>query len=226
MAHNTGPHTTRKAPGEEFKRVKSSSRNSRLLLLPSFVPPAPGHSAFIPLWLGLVFPPKDHWGYPPLRDPHPRTGDGKSFPQRAREVLFSVLQAIIVSVLVAQMVKNLDPWVEEISREGNGLPLQYSCLENPVDRGAWWATVHGVTESDTTERLLHIVSVTTTQPCPCKAEAVDDDVQMNGWLCSNKILFTKTGSGPDQPIGYSLLNAALYNLFPLHQTCLPHVPGG
>ena len=32
-------------------------------------------------------------------------------------------------------------------REGNGNPLQYSCLENPVDRGAWWATVHGVAES-------------------------------------------------------------------------------
>ena len=29
----------------------------------------------------------------------------------------------------------------------NGNPLQYSCLENPLDRGAWWATVHGVTES-------------------------------------------------------------------------------
>ena len=27
--------------------------------------------------------------------------------------------------------------------EGNGDPLQYSCLENPMDRGAWWATVHG-----------------------------------------------------------------------------------
>ena len=34
---------------------------------------------------------------------------------------------------------------------GNGKPLQYSCLENPMDRGAWWATVHGVTELDTTE---------------------------------------------------------------------------
>jgi len=33
------------------------------------------------------------------------------------------------------------------SGEGNGNPLQYSCLENPMDRGAWWATVHGVTKS-------------------------------------------------------------------------------
>ena len=31
---------------------------------------------------------------------------------------------------------------------GNGNPLQYSCLENSMERGAWWATVHGVTEQD------------------------------------------------------------------------------
>ena len=38
--------------------------------------------------------------------------------------------------------------------EENGNPLQYSCLENPVDRGAWWVTVHGVAkESDMTEGL-------------------------------------------------------------------------
>ena len=35
------------------------------------------------------------------------------------------------------------------SGEGNGYLLQYSCLGNPMDRGAWWATVHGVTKSQT-----------------------------------------------------------------------------
>ena len=35
----------------------------------------------------------------------------------------------------------------------NGNPFQYSCLENPMDRGAWWVTVHGAAESDTTEHM-------------------------------------------------------------------------
>ena len=38
--------------------------------------------------------------------------------------------------------------------EGNGNPLQYSCLENPRDRGAWWAAVHGVTQSWTRLKRL------------------------------------------------------------------------
>ena len=54
------------------------------------------------------------------------------------------------------MVKNL-PSVQETQvpgsggspRGGNGNSLQYFCLENPVDRGAWWATIHGVTKSQT-----------------------------------------------------------------------------
>ena len=33
--------------------------------------------------------------------------------------------------------------------EGNGNPLQYPCLENPMDRGVWWATVHGVVRNQT-----------------------------------------------------------------------------
>ena len=36
---------------------------------------------------------------------------------------------------------------------GHGLPLQYSCLGNPTDRGAWWVRVHGVAELDTTEEM-------------------------------------------------------------------------
>ena len=38
---------------------------------------------------------------------------------------------------------------EDSPGEGNGNPLQYSCLENPMDRGAWWATAHGVAKSRT-----------------------------------------------------------------------------
>ena len=36
------------------------------------------------------------------------------------------------------------------NEEGNGNPLKYWCLEHPMDRGAWWAPVHGVAESDMT----------------------------------------------------------------------------
>ena len=60
--------------------------------------------------------------------------------------------------LVAQMVKKsacnaVDPGsIPGAGRspgEGNGNPLQYSCLENPMAGGAWWAMVHGVTKSQT-----------------------------------------------------------------------------
>ena len=44
-----------------------------------------------------------------------------------------------------------DPWVRKFPEEGNGNPLQYSCLENPMDRGAWCPWGHK--ESDMTERL-------------------------------------------------------------------------
>ena len=60
--------------------------------------------------------------------------------------------------LVTQTVKNLpamqETWVQPLRSspgEGNGIPLQYSSLENPMDRGAWQATIHGVTKLDMTE---------------------------------------------------------------------------
>ena len=43
----------------------------------------------------------------------------------------------------------LIPGLGRPSGEGTSNPLQYSCWENPMDRGAWWATVHGVAKSQT-----------------------------------------------------------------------------
>ena len=61
--------------------------------------------------------------------------------------------------LVAQTVRNLPTawetrvqsldWEDPGIGEGHGNPLQYSCLENSMDSGAWWAVVHGVTKSRT-----------------------------------------------------------------------------
>ena len=62
---------------------------------------------------------------------------------------------LAMALVVAQIVKNLPAMQEtrvqslgwEDLGEGNGNPLQYSCLENPLDRGAWQARVHGVAKS-------------------------------------------------------------------------------
>ena len=58
--------------------------------------------------------------------------------------------------LMAQTIKNLpviqETWIRSLGREDSleeGIPLQYSCLENLMDKGAWWAAVHGVTKSQT-----------------------------------------------------------------------------
>ena len=77
--------------------------------------------------------------------------------QRVRHncVIYRLIQieTIFRASLVTQSVRNL-PAIQETgvrtlgwedpSGEGNGNPLQYSCLGRPLDRGAWWATVHGV----------------------------------------------------------------------------------
>ena len=43
-----------------------------------------------------------------------------------------------------------ETWVQSLGA-GHGNPLQYSCLENPMDRGTWWATAHRVAKLDTTK---------------------------------------------------------------------------
>ena len=76
--------------------------------------------------------------------------------------------------LVAQSVKSLpanagDPgsipgWVR-FPGDGNGSPLQYFCLENSMDRGAWWATVHGVTKRY--NECRHEIKVSCRETCNC-----------------------------------------------------------
>ena len=62
-------------------------------------------------------------------------------------------------LLVKNLLANLEDvgsinWSRSFPGEGNGNPVQYSCLENPMDRGAWSVTVHGVAkERDMTEQL-------------------------------------------------------------------------
>ena len=97
-----------------------------------------------------------------------------------RENQYSIRNILILlpflwASLVAQTVKNWPvtreppgsiPGSERAPGEGNGNPLQYSCLENLMDRGIWWVTVHGVAkESDTTEQLTHTHTHTHTHYC-------------------------------------------------------------
>ena len=73
-------------------------------------------------------------------------------------VIINMILIFMEASLVAQTVKLLPvcpqcgdpgsiPGLGRSPGEGNGNPLQHSWLENPMDRGAWWATVHGITDS-------------------------------------------------------------------------------
>ena len=72
--------------------------------------------------------------------------------------MFAITDDVLYKKTGFQMVKNVptmrETWVPSLGqdnhlREGSGNPLQYSCLENSTDRGAWWAIVHGVAKTQT-----------------------------------------------------------------------------
>ena len=109
-------------------------------------------------------------------------------------------------------VKNLPamgyaPWVRKIPGEGNGNPLQYSCLGNPMDRGAWWATVHGVAKRWTWLNNLHFHfsqgfpggSVVKESTCQCRRHGFDP------WIRKIPTSGTSPGEGNGNPLQYSCL---------------------
>ena len=103
--------------------------------------------------------------------------------------------SLVSSSLVAQMVKNLptmqETWIWSLSQEDppekrNGYPLQHSCPENPMDRGAWWATVHGITKSWTWLSNLTLLS-----PWQCSERIMQEAItiisnSMSYFRCQHK----------------------------------------
>ena len=83
------------------------------------------------------------------------TGNGSVTAVQMFELLRSLAPGhVVVFIMHLQEEPNrstLDTWSGRAPGEGHGHPLQYSCLENSVDRGTWCATVQGVTEWDMTE---------------------------------------------------------------------------
>ena len=68
--------------------------------------------------------------------------------------------------------------------EGNGNPLQYSCLRNPMDRGAWWAVVPGAPEPDSTEGSKALVSN--------YGWILFPEILVLGWVCEHALVKTPT----------------------------------
>ena len=70
----------------------------------------------------------------------------------------------------AEWMQEIDPWVRKIPGEGNTNTLQYSCLENPRDRGSWRATFHRVAKSQTRQSSwtctrIHASSISQVNQC-------------------------------------------------------------
>ena len=119
--------------------------------------------------------------------------EGLRLKRERQRGLWSFLDGSVVKNLLANAEDAGDvgsiPRLGRSPGEGNGNPFQYSCLENPMNRGAWWATVHRIAESDMTEHACkRHLGLLVTQERDCKelhmhsgrgrskAPSVDDNV--------------------------------------------------
>ena len=98
------------------------------------------------------------WQTTPVFLPRKSHGQRSLVSMGSQRVRHDWATSLFFTSLVAQTVKRLPTmretrlrslgWEDPLEKE-MATPLQYSCLENPMDRGAWWAAVHGVTKSQT-----------------------------------------------------------------------------
>ena len=79
-----------------------------------------------------------------------------------------------------------NPRSERSPEEGNGNPLQHACLENPMDRGAWWATVHRVTKSQIQLKVTEGVHTHTHTHTHTRVSLISSMPPQSPWLPSNK----------------------------------------
>ena len=104
--------------------------------------------------------------------------------------MFWCLSHVSVSSLVAQWLKRLSAmqktWDSILGSgrypgEGNGNPLQCSCLKNSMDRGAWWATVHGVAKSETRLSDFHSYDIPLSLTSASAYDLEDNDSSLWGF---------------------------------------------
>ena len=141
-------------------------------------------------------------------------------------------------------IRNISSYPELGRSPGGGHdnPLQYACLENPMDRGAWQITVHGVTKSQTSLKQLsphtgdfHMVSqqhklgtsklrlhIPLRSSCPssqhrgCFSACLSCQQLPSVWLTVTPTLGSPAPSQPDSSLGFFLLVLLLFSPFPLH----------
>ena len=93
---------------------------------------------------------------------------------------------------------SLIPGLGRSPGEGNGNPLQYSCLENPMDGGAWWFTVHGITKgqtrlSDFTSSHHHVTLQTTSSTMLPLSNIWGDGIERMNETSKEKFLLMTLG---------------------------------
>ena len=120
------------------------------------------------------------------------------FPPSVSSTLWASQVALVVKNPPANAGHSRDvgsvPGSEKSPEEGNGNPLQYSCLENLTDRGTWRATVHGVTKSSDTiaHTQHHQLSMEKKSHSPCKLEASGPslaELSTYGWWCVECLIY-------------------------------------